>query len=61
MIEIGKDIDYAVNKLKDGGIVGIPTETVYGLGCNALNESSVKKILLILDQKSVLGLNIIKS
>ena len=44
MIEIGKDIDYAVNKLKDGGIVGIPTETVYGLGCNALNESSVKKI-----------------
>ena len=44
MIEIGKDIYYAVNKLKDGGIVGIPTETVYGLGCNALNESSVKKI-----------------
>ena len=44
MIEIGKDIDYAVNKLKDGGIVGIPTETVYGLGCNALNKSSVKKI-----------------
>ena len=43
MIEIGKDIYYAVNKLKDGGIVGIPTETVYGLGCNALNESSVKK------------------
>ena len=28
MIEIGKDISYAVNKLKDGGIVGIPTETV---------------------------------
>ena len=44
MIKIGKDINYAVNKLKDGGIVGIPTETVYGLGCNALNESSVKKI-----------------
>ena len=37
MIEIGKDIDYAVNKLKDGGIVGIPTETVYGLGLSLIH------------------------
>ena len=51
MIKIGKDIDYAVNKLKDGGIVGIPTETVYGLGCNALNESSVKKIFNLFKTK----------
>lgn len=30
--------------LKDGGLVAFPTETVYGLGANALLEDSVKKI-----------------
>ena len=28
----------------DGGVVAIPTETVYGLGGNALDDSAVKKI-----------------
>lgn len=30
--------------LKSGGVVGIPTETVYGLAANALDEEAVKKI-----------------
>lgn len=30
--------------LRDGGLVGIPTETVYGLAANALNAKSVLKI-----------------
>lgn len=30
--------------IKNGGVVAFPTETVYGLGANALNESCVKKI-----------------
>lgn len=30
--------------LKAGGLVAFPTETVYGLGANALNDSSVKSI-----------------
>lgn len=30
--------------LRDGGLVAVPTETVYGLACNGLNESSVKRI-----------------
>lgn len=30
--------------IKNGEIVGIPTETVYGLGANALNGEAVKKI-----------------
>lgn len=30
--------------LKAGGLVAFPTETVYGLGANALNEEAAKKI-----------------
>ncbi len=30
--------------LKSGGLVAFPTETVYGLGANALNEEAAKKI-----------------
>jgi L-threonylcarbamoyladenylate synthase len=32
--------------LRGGGLVGIPTETVYGLAANALDEAAVKKIFL---------------
>lgn len=39
-----KDIQAAAKILKSGGIVAIPTETVYGLAANALNESTIKKI-----------------
>ena len=37
-------INEAGKILKDGGLVAFPTETVYGLGANALYEDSVKKI-----------------
>lgn len=39
-----KIIDDAVKVLKDGGVVAFPTETVYGLGADALNEKAVGKI-----------------
>lgn len=32
------------NIIKNGGIVVFPTETVYGIGTNALNENSIKKL-----------------
>lgn len=35
---------YAANVIRDGGLVAFPTETVYGLGANALDPSAVKKI-----------------
>ena len=34
----------AAEILRDGGLVAFPTETVYGLGANALNEEAAKKI-----------------
>lgn len=44
MAEIGKDILRAASLLRDGELVAIPTETVYGLAGNALNTNSVLKI-----------------
>ena len=34
----------AAQILRDGGLVAFPTETVYGLGANALDEQAAKKI-----------------
>jgi L-threonylcarbamoyladenylate synthase len=44
---IGADIEKAVNILRAGGLVAIPTETVYGLGANALNEIAVLSIFQV--------------
>jgi L-threonylcarbamoyladenylate synthase len=40
----GLDVDHAAALLRSGKTVGIPTETVYGLAANALNEEAVLKI-----------------
>ena len=37
-------IEEAAKIIKRGGIVIFPTETVYGIGANALNENAVKRI-----------------
>jgi L-threonylcarbamoyladenylate synthase len=49
VIKISSESDFDLLKepakcLKEGGLVVFPTETVYGLGANALNEDSVRKI-----------------
>ena len=44
MTTITKDINKAVKEIKSGNVVGLPTETVYGLGADALNENAVLKI-----------------
>ena len=37
-------IQQAADILQNGGLVGMPTETVYGLAANALNEEAVRSI-----------------
>ena len=39
-----EDLEEAVEILQSGGLVAFPTETVYGLGGNALDEFAAKKI-----------------
>ena len=41
---ISTDIHLAAQFLKNEGVVGIPTETVYGLAANALSECAIRKI-----------------
>ena len=42
--KIGTDITFAAKLLQAGDIVGMPTETVYGLAGTALNEDAVLRI-----------------
>lgn len=42
--EYKENINRAAEVIKGGGIVAFPTETVYGLGANALNEQAVVSI-----------------
>lgn len=39
-----RQLEEAAQILRDGGLVAFPTETVYGLGANALNEEAARKI-----------------
>lgn len=48
-LDLRNDIDYTKLKqpariIKNGGIVVFPTETVYGIGADALNEAAVRKL-----------------
>ncbi|AOR22594.1 L-threonylcarbamoyladenylate synthase [Clostridium taeniosporum] len=46
IVDDKEKINEAAKKIKNGGIVAFPTETVYGLGADALNEEAVKKIFI---------------
>lgn len=46
MIKIGNDTKKAGEIIRNGGLVIFPTETVYGLGANALDSNAVKNIFL---------------
>lgn len=39
-----EDIAQALEVLKKGGIILYPTDTIWGIGCDATNEEAVKKI-----------------
>ena len=45
--EYGDDIRNALKALRAGGVILYPTDTVWGLGCDATNSEAVKKIFSI--------------
>ena len=45
-------IDQAVECLDNGGIIAYPTDTVYALGCDAMNNQAIERICSIKEMKS---------
>jgi L-threonylcarbamoyladenylate synthase len=41
-----QEVDTVVGALRKGGLVVYPTETLYGLGANALDEGAVKRVFI---------------
>ncbi|WP_153797982.1 L-threonylcarbamoyladenylate synthase [Foetidibacter luteolus] len=47
MIDFQIDIENCINVLRAGGIILYPTDTVWGLGCDATNAEAVEKIIVL--------------
>ena len=42
----------AIETLKNGGIILYPTDTIWGIGCDATNEKAVEKIIKLKERES---------
>lgn len=42
--DIVNDLQHCLSVLQDGGLILYPTDTIWGIGCDATNEAAVKKI-----------------
>ncbi|MBQ5680583.1 MAG: Sua5/YciO/YrdC/YwlC family protein, partial [Bacteroidaceae bacterium] len=42
--QIAEDIKTAVQTLRKGGLILYPTDTIWGIGCDASNEDAVRRI-----------------
>ncbi len=54
-----KEIDKAIEVLRKGGIIIYPTDTIWGIGCDATNEKAVNKIYMLkkrLEKKTMIVL-----
>lgn len=47
MVDFEKDIKRAVEVLQAGGVILYPTDTVWGIGCDATNAVAVEKIFVL--------------
>ena len=43
-MDFEKDIDHCLSVLKQGGTILYPTDTIWGIGCDATNAEAVRKI-----------------
>jgi L-threonylcarbamoyladenylate synthase len=51
-----EDIINSLTVLKNGGIILYPTDTIWGLGCDATNQAAVEKIFRIKSREEVKSL-----
>ncbi|HET8729744.1 MAG TPA: Sua5/YciO/YrdC/YwlC family protein [Moraxellaceae bacterium] len=55
----GSDLQRAVDALRQGQVIAYPTEAVWGLGCDPLNESAVRRVLALKGRSEAKGLILI--
>jgi len=55
MADFTIDINHCLRVLQSGGIVLFPTDTIWGIGCDATNSAAVDKILAIKQRPSANG------
>ena len=55
------DVEKVVDGLKDGSIVILPTDTVYGISCDAINQNAVREIYKLKHRKINNPMNILVS
>lgn len=58
-VNMHKDVDRAIEALQNGGVILYPTDTVWGMGCDATNDEAVARLFRIKQRakgKSVLVL-----
>jgi L-threonylcarbamoyladenylate synthase len=47
MVDFENDIKNCIQTLQQGGTILYPTDTVWGIGCDALNEAAVEKVFAV--------------
>ena len=47
-----KEVEKACKVLENGGVIVYPTDTVWGIGCDATNEEAIKKVYKIKQRNS---------
>ena len=50
--ESDPDINESLKTLHNGGVILYPTDTIWGLGCDALNEDAIQRIYNIKERKA---------
>ncbi len=56
MTDFTGDIENCIKILLEGGLILYPTDTVWGLGCDATNEEAVEKLIQLKGKSSHKGL-----
>lgn len=54
-----QEINKAIEVLKNGGTILYPTDTIWGIGCDATNENAVNKILSLKNRSQDKGMLIL--
>ena len=60
-MEREEKIELATNVIRDDGIIGYPTEGVWGLGCNPFSEKAVERLLRLKKRTRDKGLLLVAS